>query len=164
MPIKTEIEPRSVTRPAHAEPDYEARALDLAAEAMEDIRECDEATVYIKWDKLGGVVAPLLYILFDGTAPSLDKMPKVHLHPVTGALHPAHAVCLAVMPSGRLMTGQLVKDTVRRGVERFLRSHDVKPSFYERPPLVAVSPQEVIRADGPPADSAALLRPPPSRN
>jgi hypothetical protein len=118
-------------RPEHAllaPPSFEDRAMDAAIDALEDIRECDEAVIYVKWDKFIGVTAPLLYILFDGNCPSLEKVPRLHLHPKTGRLHPAHAICLAKLPSGTLLSSEQIKEATRRGVEGFLRAHGVQPS------------------------------------
>lgn len=106
--------------------------MDLVIEAIDDIRECDQAVIYVKWDKLAGVVVPMLYILFDGEATSLEKVPRLHLHPTTGRLHPAHAICLARIPSGSLLKPQEIKDAARRGVEDFLRRHGVCPSRLPR--------------------------------
>jgi hypothetical protein len=142
--LKKELE----RRPAHAllaPPDYENRVMDLAIEALEDIRECDEAVIYVKWDRMPtGTVAPLLYILFDGTCPSLAAVPRVHMHPTTNRPHPAHAICLRKMPAGALLEGQEVKDVVRRGVEDFLRRHGVEPSSMTAPP-----PQRMDSTPGP---------------
>jgi hypothetical protein len=118
------------TRPAHAVSapiDYEERAMDLAIAALDDIAELDEAKIYIKWDKMpGGVVAPLLYVLFSEKIAD-GNLPRVHLDD-KGVLRPAHAVCLARMPSGTLLEGQKLKDVVRRGVEDYLRKHNVRPT------------------------------------
>jgi hypothetical protein len=115
-------------RPAHAVEaplDFEDRAMDLAIEAMSDIAQCDQARVYVKWDKLAGKVVPLLYVLFrNGIVAKRGSLPRVHMDE-RGQLHPAHAICLAKMPSGTLMTDSQIRDTVRRGVEEYLLRHDV---------------------------------------
>jgi hypothetical protein len=120
--------------------DYENRAMDLAIDALEDIAECDQAVLYVAWTHLPqtGRKEPLLYILFDGECPSLEKVPRVHLHPATGKLHPAHAILLRRQPSGVFLEGQKLKDVVRRGVEDFLRKHGVQPS--RMPVAQAVAP------------------------
>lgn len=137
-----EISPRpeyALAAPA----DYEARALDLAIEALSDIAECDGARVGLKWDRifphdkpgsdgvsqtrsdLVGVVAPILYVYFCGAHANLAKCPRVFVDE-KGKTHPAHAICLLGMRTRTLlMQGQKIKDVVRRGVEDFLRSHNV---------------------------------------
>lgn len=122
-------------------PDYEERALDLAIEALRDIAECDGAAVGIKWDRifphekpgsdgvsqtrndLVGIVAPILYVYFRGASANLHALPRVYFE--KGVACPAHAICLLGMKTRSLMQGQKIKDVVRRGVEDFLRLHNV---------------------------------------
>lgn len=154
--------PEIHARPAaarEAPADYEARALDWTIEALEDLAECDEARIYIKWDRLfphpkpggdgvsqarsdvAGVLAPVLYILFRPSAIArVESLPRVHTDP-EGRLCAAHAVCLASMPSGALLEGQRLKDTVRRGVEQFLRMHNLSPTPLVNPFSAAPPPK-----------------------
>jgi hypothetical protein len=146
-----EISPRpeyALSAPA----DYEARALDLAIEALSDIAECDGARVGLKWDRifthdkpgsdgvsqtrsdLVGVVAPILYVYFCGAHANLAKCPRIFVDE-KGKTHPAHAICLLGMKTRTLMQGQKIKDVVRKGVEDFLRLHNVTPT-----PLVLTKP------------------------
>jgi hypothetical protein len=138
-----EISPRpeyALSAPA----DYEARALDLAIEALSDIAECDKAKVGLKWDRifpdekpgsdgvsqtrsdLVGIVAPILYVYFCGAHANLAALPRVFFE--NGRTYPAHAICLLGMRTRTLMHGQKIKDTVRKGVEGFLRLHNVTPT------------------------------------
>ena len=116
--------------------------MDLAIEALADVKECDGACLAVKWDRLFpsekpgsdgvsqtrsdtvGIVAPVLYVLFDPKLhANLAALPRIHADR-NGNLAPAHAICLARMPSGTLLEGQKLKDVVRRGVEDFLRKHN----------------------------------------
>lgn len=140
-----EITPRpdyALSAPA----DYESRALDLAIEALSDIRECDGASVGLKWDRIFphekpdsdgvsqtrsdfvGVVAPILYVYFRGASADIKKLPRVFFE--NGKTYPAHAICLLGMKTRTLLQGQKIKDVVRKGVEDFLRTHDVTPTTY----------------------------------
>lgn len=52
-------------------------------------------------------------------------MPKVHIDEL-GSMHPAHAVCLATMPSGEIMNEDKMKYVIRKGVEEFLLKYKIK--------------------------------------
>jgi hypothetical protein len=139
--IETRLDDRpkwALTAPA----DYENRAMDLAIEALLDVKECDGACLSVKWDRVFahpsqnsdgvsqtrsdtfGAVAPILYVLFDPkVSANMAALPRLHVNKF-GQLAPAHAICLAKMPSGTLLEGQALKDVVRRGVEGFLRMHN----------------------------------------
>ena len=116
--------------------------MDLAIEALVDVKECNGACLSVKWDRIHnhaahgsdgvsqtrsdffGTVAPILYVLFDPkVSANIAALPRVHVNKF-GQLAPAHAICLAKMPSGTLLEGQALKDVVRRGVESFLRMHN----------------------------------------
>ena len=107
--------------------DYEERMMDLAIEVLADIAECDQSHVAVKWTQLQGKVVPLLYVYFDGNAK--NNLPKVHIDP-EGVVRPAHAICLAAMPSGNLWSPDKVRSLIRRGIEEFLLKYNVelKPS------------------------------------
>jgi hypothetical protein len=108
--------------------DFEDKACDLAISVLDDIAECDGATVYIKWVRLPqtGRVAPLLYVLFRAgiVATSGKELPRVHVGP-DGKYHPAHAICLSSQPSGNIMAEDRMRDTIRKGIEQFLRFHGI---------------------------------------
>jgi hypothetical protein len=106
------------------DPDYENRTLDIAIEALDDILECDESCVLIKWNTIGGHRVPLLYILFSEVVAKTGNLPRIHIDE-TLQTWPAHAVCLASMPSGNLLHGDRLVSTIRRGVEQFLLQHNI---------------------------------------
>lgn len=119
--ITKEVESR--LKPIDLPLDFEDKACDLAIDVLSDIRECDNARVYVKWAPLLGMQVPLLYILFSG--PASENMPKVHIDEL-GEMHPAHAVCLVTMPHRHLMPDNTLKSVIRRGVEEFLHRYNVK--------------------------------------
>ena len=121
--LTPEVEPRT-ERAKLAPLDYESRAVDLAIASLEDVDECDEAHVCVKWATLAGKNVPLLYVYFAGCVGD-QAMPRVHVDEL-GDVRPSHAVCLARMPSGALLEGSQVKEIVRRGVDEFLRKYNVR--------------------------------------
>jgi hypothetical protein len=119
--LNPEIESRK--RPLAIPLDYEDRMMNLAMRALDDILECDGAGLLVVWKEMAGVTVPLLYVYFANT-PATERMPRLHLDD-KGVLRPAHAICLASLPSGRLLDDAHVKYAVRKGVEDFLRKHNV---------------------------------------
>jgi len=128
MAIIKEVEER--LHVSQAPLDFDDRATDLAIAALEDIAECDESHVYVKWDsrvpQSAGRSIPLLYVLFRAgiKATAGHELPKVHMGP-DGKLYPAHAICLCKLPSFSLMKDQEIKDAVRKGVESYLTFHKI---------------------------------------
>jgi hypothetical protein len=112
------------TRALFAPADFEDQAMDLAIEALSDIEECDEASVLVKWDEVMGKTCPILYVFFADRVCD-ESVPRVHIDR-GGELRPAHAVCLASLPSGILLSDARIRDTVRKGVEDFLRKYNVR--------------------------------------
>jgi hypothetical protein len=114
----------NATPDVFVDPDYENRTLDIAIEALEDISECDESCVLIKWNTIAGRRVPLLYVLFSEVVAKAGNLPRVHIDEQLETW-PAHAVCLASMPSGTLLHGDRLRAVIRRGVEDFLLQHNV---------------------------------------
>jgi hypothetical protein len=137
-PLIKELEPR----PAHAvlaPPDYEDRVMDLAIEALEDIQECDQARLCVKWDQVQDRLVPLLYIFFRSDLKGTKgELPRVHVDD-KGRMCPAHAVALVTVSKSTGKIGHLlqdpgkIKDLVRGGVEKFLHQHNVVVTHFNEP-------------------------------
>lgn len=59
--ISKEIEKRIVN--INLPIDFEDRICDLTIIALDDIIECDNSNIYVKWVNLAGKKVPLLYII-----------------------------------------------------------------------------------------------------
>lgn len=127
--------------------DYERRTLNLAVEALDDIAELDESAVCIKWMSLEGMLAgralapkkgekavPLLYVFFSEVVAKQKNLPRIHIDS-QGHQWPAHAVCLAKLPSGNLLEGEKLRAAIRDDIEIFLRKYDL--STTHRPSTVS---------------------------
>jgi hypothetical protein len=122
--LTPEVEPRT-ERAKLAPLDFEERATDLAIEALADVKECDQAHVCVKWLPVGGKTVPVLYVYFASLTGD-NTMPRVHVDAL-GELRPAHAVCLATMPSRTIIeSASKIRDLVRGGVEAFLLQYNVR--------------------------------------
>lgn len=106
--------------------EWEDRVCDIAIESLSDIAECDEAVVYVRWQDFppNGVV-PFLYILFNKVSGALEKMQRLHID-YNGKLRPSHAILLVTLPSKKVMPDIKLRYVIRKGVEDFLRTYDVK--------------------------------------
>jgi hypothetical protein len=127
--MRKDITPEHEPRPARAllaPPDFEGRAMDLAILALSDVLECDGAGVNVKWDEVMGKTCPILYVYFADHVCD-PSVPRMHLDPA-GKLRPAHAICLASLPSGHILSDARITDAVRKGVEDFLRKFHVRKS------------------------------------
>jgi hypothetical protein len=123
MEIRSEIESRP-ERSRLAPVDFENRVTDLAIEALSDVIECDQSSVLVKWDEVMGKTCPILYVYFADHVCD-QSVPRIHLDR-SGALRPAHAICLASLPSGHILSDARITDVVRKGVEDFLRKYNVR--------------------------------------